>query len=153
MTHCAAFLSRDYLCGTKLDNYTLLYANVRHFMRQLTFLGKHSRRAHDVIHAIAIYKAMRVTRSRLIGHERSPRVALKFRSAASMSAESAHGMHIEVYFLSDEQSIPANESCQFFTIRALHNNGGKVGRTVSTFQKAVRESCILVDDGTLLVSP
>jgi len=77
-------------------------------MRQTIFLGEHFRRARNVIHAIAIYKVMR---SRLIGRERSPEVALKFRSAASVPAECARGMHTRVYFLSDEQSIPANESC------------------------------------------
>jgi len=132
-----AFLSRNYLCRTKLDNYTALYKRVKRFMRQMIFLGEHSRRARNVIHAIAIYKAMR---SRLIGRERNPevKIALKFRSAASVPAECTRGMHTRVYFLSDEQSIPANESCLFRAVCALCNNRGKVGRTVSTFRK---ESC------------
>lgn len=84
------------------------------------------------------------TRSCLIDQrvKRSPEVALKFRIAASIQHPRLQNAHAEsicgIYSLSDEQSIPANELCRLFAIRALRNNRGKVSRTVSTFRKAVR---------------
>lgn len=130
-TSVPARLPRDYLCRTKLNNYADGWAAF--YASAGGFLGKALATSP---HAIAIRRATCALTRPIVG---SPGVALKFRSAASAPAEYARGMHTRVYSLSDEQSIPANEPCRLFTVRALRNNRGKVGRTVSTFRKAVRE--------------
>lgn len=141
--------TRDYLCRTKLDNYCKRLG-VSCVSRG--FSGKHpptlrppdSRRSHT-------RSPLKNAFPRLIGRERSPEAALKFRPAASAPAKlrARDCIHGFIHYLMSSQ-FPRTSPVGSPLVR---NNGGKVGRTVSTFRKAVYKStCILVDDGTLLAS-
>lgn len=141
-TSVPARLPRDYLCGAKLNNYAD-GRGVLPVSRKSTF-------------AIAIRGASCVN---AVPHpiglaregSRGSRVKIPLRSIRGRGIR-ARNPYTGLFLYLMSSQFPRTSPVGSSLFRALRNNGGKVGRTVSTFRKA-ESTCILVDDGTLLVIP